>query len=245
MSNWMDHPDGDKLVKLSGKIAAYEKQRRRASFALTDAAHARIGMQATAVAALQPNQKDLIIDRTRNTSAIEDDVDYVQFMLDDRPAKGWMWRSPFNDGDEIEAVAQWQGEHYEVYAIARPADKTFASYPHCSRGRAAHLKNVLKWYAGLGLVGVFVLVAILSVYLQGWIAFAKPNVYVISSVVSFFVGIMFYSLARKWLPFVDATEKMFHILGWPDIENIDLVGSSKGRRATGDVYGLGTFYFRY
>jgi hypothetical protein len=245
MSNLMDPPNGGRLVKLSGKIVDYETQRRRASFALTDADHARIGMQATAVAALQPNQKDLIIDRNRSTSVIEDDVDYVRFTLDGQPVKGWMWRSPFKEGDEIEAVAQWQGEHYEAYAIARPADKTFASYPHCSRGRAAHLKNVLKWYAGLGLAGVFVLVAILSVYLQGWIAFAKPNVYVISSVVSLFVGIMFYSLARKWLPFVDATEKIFHALGWSDIENIDLVGSSKGRRAKDDVYGLGTFYFRY
>ena len=56
---------------------------------------------------------------------------------------------------------------------------------------------------------------------------------------------MTISLARKWMPFVRLSEKVFRVLGFPDPGNVDLAKSSKAQRKPDDPSEYGTFYFRY
>lgn len=94
------------------------------------AALAGLGGQAIAVA--------------NNAHSVEEEADYVQFGLNGSVVQGWVWRSPFSEGDEVHVAAQWIGDHYEAFGIARPADKTIALYPHCSRSKTRHVKNLIK-----------------------------------------------------------------------------------------------------
>lgn len=57
---------------------------------------------------------------------MDEEADYVEFVLEGQPIKGWVWRSPFQEGDEVEVAAEWQKDHYEVFGIARPVDHTIA-----------------------------------------------------------------------------------------------------------------------
>jgi hypothetical protein len=178
---------------------------------------------------------------------VEEEADYVEFDLDGQPVKGWVWRSPFKEGDAVEVAAEWRGDHYEAGAIARPADRTLALHPHCSRGRSKHVKNAIKWWfwgVGCWLVFMFALIAITI----GWVdAVASiPEVFPYIAIGSYgFFGMMTLSLAHRWMPFVRLTEKVCRTLGFPDPGNVDLVKSSKAQRRPEDSGEFGTFYFRY
>jgi hypothetical protein len=60
-----------------------------------------------------------------------------------------------------------------------------------------------------------------------------------------FLGVMTFSLSRKWMPFVRLAEKVFRALELPDASNVDLVKSSNKQRTAHDPGEFGTFYFRY
>jgi len=161
--------------------------------------------------------------------------------------KGWVWRSPFREGDKVEVAAERRGDHYETAGIARPEDRTIALYPHCSRGRARHVKNAIKWWViGATLFNLFTLLISLPVvgfhdYLR---VLREVVVYVVAGFYLFF-GLMTFSMTRQWMPFVRLAEKVFTTLGWPSPGNVDLVKSTKAQRKPDDPGELGTFYFRY
>ena len=60
-----------------------------------------------------------------------------------------------------------------------------------------------------------------------------------------FFGLMTFRIARKLMPFVRLSEKVFTTLGLPNPPVIDLVKSSKAQRQPSDPAEFGTFYFRY
>jgi len=45
-------------------------------------------------------------------------AEYVQGTINDRPFRGWVGVTRLQAGDEVEMIAEWQHDHYEVYAIA-------------------------------------------------------------------------------------------------------------------------------
>lgn len=61
--------------------------------------------------------------------------------VDGKSAKGWVWFSPFQAGDEVEVISTQQEGYFEIVAILRPTDRTIALYPHCSREKNAHEKH--------------------------------------------------------------------------------------------------------
>ncbi|WP_332879581.1 putative type VI secretion system effector [Massilia sp. S19_KUP03_FR1] len=81
-----------------------------------------------------------------NAHSLEEAADYVEFDIAEKNIKGWLWRSPFVDFDNVEIAVEWQGDHYEVFRVCRPADRTIALYPHCSRARTRHVKNAIRWW---------------------------------------------------------------------------------------------------
>lgn len=243
----MDEPkqavDSTSPIKLAGRISEYRCSRGIASFVLSANDQSRMG--AVAIAASLAGISGPAIATAANVSSVDEEADYVEFMLDDNAVKGWVWRSPFKNGDDVEIAAQRNSDHYEVFAIARPSDRIIALYPHCSRGRARHIKNAFKLWIWLGFFGATLLFAALTIAALGTEALTEPGFFVSSAAFSLFFAVMFASLARKWMPFVGLAEKVFKTLGWANPSNIDLVKSSNEQRKETDPPEFGTFYFRY
>jgi hypothetical protein len=63
--------------------------------------------------------------------------------------------------------------------------------------------------------------------------------------VAAFLGLMVFSLAKRWMPFVTLAEMAFTVFGWAKPGDIDLAKFTKAHRKAGDPGELGTFYFRY
>jgi hypothetical protein len=243
MTNFKQQPNADGLVKLSGKITGYHRRREMASFVFRKTDQTRMGV--VAIAAALAGLSGQAMATASNATSMEEEADHVQFRLDGQLVKGWVWRSPFKEGDVVEVAAEWQGDHYEAFGIARPGDRTIALYPHCSRGRARHVKNAIKWWLWLGVLSPFLFFLFAMMYFDGISIFFDVGLYATTGVMSTFLALMFTSLSLQWMPYVRVAEKVFKALDWPDASNIDLVKSSKAQRTEKDPGEFGTFYFRY
>lgn len=236
------NPTEAKLEKLSGKITRYRCSRSSASFVLSRNDQQAMGI--VAIAAALGGLGGQATSVAGHANDIEEAADYLDLDIGGKIAKGWVWQSPFRENDIVDVAARWQGEHYEIYGIARPVDRTIALYPHCSRTKTRHIKSVLKWWIICNTLFFGSLMA-WYVYLDGFNLFYKPDFYWIHSILMAVFILMFYSLSKKFMPFVNLAEKIFKTLGLPNAQNIDLVKSSKAQRTAEDPPEFGTFYFRY
>ncbi len=231
------------LVKLSGRISNHSKRREEAVFVLTSGDQTKMGI--IAIAAAMAGMSGPAIATAGNASSVEEEADHIKFSLNGDPVEAWLWRSPFTDGDIVEIAAEWRNDHYEAYGIARPIDRTIALYPHCSRGRKAHFKNAVFWWFWLGIFSQYLLSTSILFFIMSWQLFTEPVYYIVLGGLGVFLAVMFFSLARKWLPFVNIAEKVFNVLGWNGASSVDLVKTSKAQRTEKDPSEFGTFYFRY
>lgn len=233
------------LVKLTGTIVNYKVTRMEASFVFTDSDRSAMGV--TAIAAAVVGFSGPAIATASNAASTEEDADYVEFDLDGRSIKGWVWRSPFKDGDKVEVAAEWREDHYEAAGIARPTDCIIALYPHCSRGRVKHAKNAIKWwFIGTSAFLIFMLFLVwTTVSTERYVSVLATGFHYVAFGCLAFFSLMTFSLTRKWMPFVRLAEKVFVTLEWPNPGNVDLVKFTKAQRGPGDPGELGTFYFRY
>ncbi|OQS28609.1 hypothetical protein B0T40_24815 [Chromobacterium haemolyticum] len=78
----------------------------------------------------------------RDASNLREQADSVEM----GSTKGWVWFSPFQDGDEVELIGTQRDGCFEIIAIARLKDRVIAIYSHCSKGKAAHIKILIKWW---------------------------------------------------------------------------------------------------
>ncbi|UXY16954.1 hypothetical protein N8I74_08080 [Chitiniphilus purpureus] len=234
---------------LRGKISNLRKKRESASFFFTDSDKTTMGVIAVAAAAIGAGSQAIAV--ASATTSVEEEADYLEFELDGCDIRGWVWRSPFGEGDEVEAAVEKQGGHFIAYAITRPSDHTIALYPHCSRGKLAHVKNAVKWWLlGVSFAIAFMVVLFVAVhFIKGGEAnlvnFFKYVLPLFALAGYLFFGLMTVSMAKKWMPFVRLSERCFAALGWGSPSNIDLVASTKKARADSDPGELGVMYFRY
>lgn len=237
------------LQVLKGRIAGYKRKREEASFVFTD--DDREGLGVIAVAAGLAGLSGQAIG-TAIAATAEEEADYLEFEIDGKPVKGWIWRSPFKEGDEVEVAAEWQKDHYELCAVARPTDRIVALYPHCSRGGSSHRRNAWKWWF-LGTTTALLLGGgVMEIWARLFYAesffFDKTGPFMIKGFVGFFYpvfALMTWSLARKWMPFVRLSEKVFQAFGWEKPASVDLVKRSKEGRKGDEKPEYGVFYFRY
>ncbi|PHV09631.1 putative type VI secretion system effector [Chitinimonas sp. BJB300] len=245
-ANFLPQPNVDGLVKLTGSITGYSCRRESASFVFTESDQTKMGV--IAIGAAMAGLGGQAISTAANATSMEEEADYVQFSLNGQPVKGWVWRSPFKNGDEVEVAAEWQGDHFEAFGIARPKDKTIALYPHSSRGMRKHTYNAAKWWL-IGTAFVLMVGALMCWFvtedLEEYLKFMRVIFSKTAVVMIIIFGVMTFFLARKWLPFVRLAEKVFRALDWPNPSNVDLVKSSNAQRTEKDPGEFGTFYFRY
>ena len=227
--------------KLSGTICNLKVTRDSASFFFTRDDQMKMGV--VAIAAAMAGLGGPAIASASNASAVDEEADYLEFNLNGQLVKGWVWRNPpFKNGDVVDVAAQFVGDHWEAYGIARPSDRMVALYPHCSRGRLRHYRSAFKSWLLFGGGFLALVCAPLGYFLLGnkiiedWDVFAW---------LMLFFGIMTFSISRRWLPFVRVAEKVFSILEFDSPSSIDLVKSSVAKRSPGDSREFGIFYFRY
>lgn len=237
-----------KLRLISGTVSEYSCVRRSANFVFSDNDKTSLGV--VAVAASIAGGSGLAASTAASSSA-EEEADFLSFKLDGKQVEGWVWRSPFANGDYVEVIAEPQADHFEVFAIARPLDRIVALYPHCSRGRIRHWITVAKWW-GIGsmitlLLGAFMFLVI-GMFSSNWhetidnISVLIPGGGMI--VVPFYL-LMSISMGWKWMSFVRLAEKVFDEFEWPDPMNIDLKRISRKSRNHTEAAEYGVFYFRY
>jgi hypothetical protein len=243
------------IVVLKGRISDYDVTRKKADFFFSPKEQQATGL--IAVAATLMGQGAPAMGMVVSASNKDEAADRVEFTLDRQPfgehVKGWLWRSPFAEGDEVEVVAARRGGYYEALAVARPADRMIALYPHLSRGRKAHVWNAAKWWF-LGttmLVSFVLLLGILIGSSQGHRKLIFSSEFAVAVVVpvvlfsyAFFLLPAIHTTWR-WMHFVRVAEDVFKTLGWKDVENVDLVKSSKAQRKGNEPPEYRYFYFRY
>jgi hypothetical protein len=250
MTKFVKQPEVHGLLRFDGIITGYKLTRSSASFVFTETDQNHMGVVAIAAALAGLGGQAMAV--ASNATSLEEEADFLEFELGDKTLKGWVWRSPFQDGDEVRAAAEWNGEYYEIFGIARPSDRMIALYPHCSRAKTRHILNAVKWWLIVS-IGMQLFVTILAYFmlgLQRTLEFLNDftaltaGKWIIGGF-TIFVGIATFSMARQWMPFVRVAEKVFRTLELPNARNLDLVKSSKLQRTDKDAAEFGSFYFRY
>lgn len=173
----------------------------------------------------------------------------VRFEIDGIPVHGVLWNCFFRDGDEVEVVAEDMGDYWNAFAVARPADRTIALFPHVVSGEVAHYKT--SFVVWLKLMGVMLLIGFVVFGAVG--AFDKSVSWwdVLQLVLGGGVGaslifaIIGIRVSRKYLPFVRIAESVFTALGCEDVKRINLRKHAMKTIRPDDPPALGPFYFRY
>jgi hypothetical protein len=244
MTNFADKPNPGGLIKLSGMIKNLKVTRSSASFVFTPSDQSKLGILAVANALAGIDGQAATAAHSSNN--LEEPADYLEFELDGQPINGWVWRNPFHEGDVVDLAANKVDDHWEAFGVARPSDHMIALYPHCSRGRLAHVHNALKWWALCGGGFIVFLYLPFGIYVAGGLSLTRTFEYQIGAAISLFIfATMTFFLTRQWLPFARIAENVFRALDLPNPSSIDLIKSSKARRKPQDSGEYGTFYFRY
>jgi hypothetical protein len=214
---------------------------------LTEVQHQQIGATAIAAAVMGMGATGVgLIGMAGNS---EEEADWVEFELDGKHVKGWLWMMPMRNGDNVEIVAEPIGNnHYVAYAVKRDGDDLLAVYPHATAGRKAHYRRSVKiwmWCSALAYFGVilmFVMQNGLGILLETDMQFLLPIGFAFCSAIS---AVIAFRVSQKLMGFVRIAEVIFKTFGWSDVENIDLRKTSRENRRDDKVPSFGNLYFRY
>ncbi|WP_288409057.1 putative type VI secretion system effector [uncultured Herbaspirillum sp.] len=231
------------LIKVSGEIKNYASKRDAASFVLTKKDKTGMGMVSVALAAAGMGGQ--AIATASNAANLQEEADYVEFELEGKSVKGWLWRSPFKEGDTVDAAVVWQGEYFELVALAKPSERIIALYPHCVRGRRAFYALVFRWWFIFS--GIFPP----AVTYFGFLAFGFNRVifefpfWIAWGGIAFGWTFIIFMLMLQWMPFGKAAQRVFSVLGLKHPSGVDLKKTTKAQRKPDDPPEMGAFFFRY
>ncbi|WP_288407041.1 putative type VI secretion system effector [uncultured Herbaspirillum sp.] len=230
MTDFIDIPNSNELQKLTGQIQNFRKSRETANFFFTarDQSNMRLGAILSALIGDSGQAATL----SNYASSIEGIGDYVQLELDGRALGGWLWGSPFKDGDYVEAAVRQQGNYYELFALYKPEERTIALYPHCIRGTRAFLRIALKRTLFVNLI-LLTTVSLLILF-----GFNQPLTYGMEffsskeGMLGLLAGVLIstgccLTMTWKWLPFAKLAEKIFRALDFPQPAEVNLSESTK------------------
>ncbi|CAK0316426.1 serine-type carboxypeptidase family protein [Burkholderia pseudomallei] len=238
--------DTSRAVILRGVLENLRKERAAGDFLLNDSDRSAAGL--TAVASALAGSGGAV--GLASLAGVKEEADRVQFEIDGKKITGWLMWFPFQDGDEVEVVAEpLRDGTYRTFAVLRPSDRTISLYPHCSRGRWAFFGNAAKIFALFFIFMVCSMGALISLmyFIKGyddWWGVAE--LIFMESAGSFIIyGLIAINISRKFMPFIYMAEGIFEVLGWERVERIDLPKKSRAARRTEGMPGLGKLYFKY
>lgn len=244
-----NEPVGSTAQLLRGRIQNLRKKRCRRDFVFT--ANDRTKMGATAVVASLAGLGGVAAGLGGSAMDTTEEADLLEFEIDGRPIKAWVWISVFEEGDDVEVVAEPDGNSWTGYGIRRVNDRIVALHPHCSRGRYAHYRSSWSWF--IKIVGALLVVGWLLLAITAYFASLPAADFIPFLLISLAAGItaaliygtIAYRIARRFMGFVRLAEGIFQIFGWPDVKNIDLPAITKKSKKPGDPGALGILFFRY
>ncbi|HDR9483961.1 TPA: hypothetical protein QDC20_002039 [Burkholderia aenigmatica] len=235
-------------VLLRGVITEMTKSRVYYDAIFTEAD--KRAMENTAIVAALAGLNDIALNLSASSEFTDTVGDLVTFRLNGEEVRAWLWLSVFENGDEVEVVAERTEAGWIGYAIRRCSDGILSVHPHCERGSRALFKFFVKismlFWSGCALV-VTLMVASMMLY-QGmhdrWIMFAET--FLVSwggiEVVAVFLAYRVSSRFKRQLPMAN---RIFATFGWKDPENVNLPRTSKKLRQPEDTWQMGVLIFRY
>ena len=156
-----------------------------------------------------------------------------------------VWWSPFENGDEVEVVAEQVGEIWKGVAVARPSDRLVAVSPLCTHGRWAHWKKVAKWWFWITF-GLLLAFFSLVYFMTSISTSVLMNIFFYTAVAGgALFAIIAWIVGRKVGRLVPLSEEIFRTFGWKNPNSFDLYSTTKAKRRPDDPEPLGVSYFRY
>lgn len=235
------------MVLLRGVISGLNRSRRSHDFVLTQIQHQQVGLTAIAASVMGMGATGMgLIGMAQNS---DEEADWVEFELDGKQVKGWLWMMPMRNGDTVEVAAEPTAKNsYVAYAVKRDGDDLLAVYPHATAGRKVHYRKSVKawmWFCVLAYVLLPVLLMLqqgISVLLEVDLLLALLCAFPFWMLIS---GLLAFRASQKLMVFVRIAELNFRTFGWPDVENIDLRKTSVENRRENKLPNFGSIYFRY
>ena len=135
--------------------------------------------------------------------------------------KGWLGFYKFNEGDQVEVIAEKRDDYYEVYAMLKPSEQIISLIPLCFAGRKQALKN---YHMPLFLIYIFC--TLLMNYLL--LDFSIENLLIGFSSLGIIFSLAIASVYKNSIAtHIKLSERIFTILDWDDVKNINLAKISR------------------
>ncbi|KHK60102.1 hypothetical protein PI86_05090 [Burkholderia sp. A9] len=235
-------------VLLRGVITGMTKRRASYETIFTDAD--KQAMERTAIVAALAGLNDIALNLSASTQFTDTMGDLVTFRLNGEEVRAWIWLSVFENGDEVQVVAEPAGSGWIGYAIRRCSDGILSVHPHCERGSRALFKLFLKlsmlFWSGCAMA-VTLLVASMMLYNglhDRWMFFIKS--FIVSwGAVEVMAIFMACRLSRRFKRQLPMANRIFSTFGWKDPANVSLPKTSKRLRQPEDTWQMGKLIFRY
>ncbi|HDR9057154.1 TPA: hypothetical protein QDB02_004932 [Burkholderia vietnamiensis] len=244
----MEHKQATAPMLLRGIITGLTK--RRASYESIFTEADKQAMERTAIVAAVAGLNDIALNLSTSTQFTDTVGDLVTFELNGNEIRAWIWLSVFENGDEVEVVADRAGARWIGYAIRRCSDGVLSIHPHCERGSRALFKFLLKFsmlfWGGCALV-MMLLVTIMAMcdsYFDQWKLMIE--VYLTGSLaVEGFAVFVVFGIWRRFKRQLPVANKIFSTFGWNNPADVDLPKISRKLRKPEDGWQMGKLIFRY
>ena len=156
---------GNEFIAIRGKIERIDKEVEEHGFEIESYEHVkksiqkmREGAKVGAILGIFRGQYGLTGGAYVEPARIK--ANFVNVQINNEIYRGWVGDCPFQVGDEVEVVVEWQNDHYELYAIAKPDERIISVCPNCFRGRWAYFfytfpRTIIIWFISLLVITFF------------------------------------------------------------------------------------------
>ncbi|MDN7457649.1 putative type VI secretion system effector [Burkholderia cenocepacia] len=200
----MENKQATAPVLLRGVIT--ELTKRRASYEAVFTEADKQAMERTAIMAALAGLNDIALNLSTSTQFTDTVGDLVTFRLNGEKVRAWIWLSVFENGDEVEVVAERAESGWIGYAIRRCSDGILSVHPHCERGSRALFKNILKWsvlfWSGCALIITLIQVVMVINDSDGWQTLLAGGLlaWLTIEVVAIFIAYRIWGRFKRRLP---------------------------------------------
>jgi len=221
------------------------KESRDAVFSPDD----KTALQGTAVAAAALGLGSVAVGLSVSDEFTADSGDLMNFRLNDMPVEVWVWHSEFEEGDEVEVVAEWVGDKWVGFAVRRLRDGMVAVYPHCERGSLAFYVYALK-YIGSLYFGGFIILYLMQIagtffyHKNDWSSLAAFMGWV-AIIAAAMIAFVTWRISKRFSKTRKMADQIFSAFGWKKPAYINLPRETKRDLRRGDSPLMGIAIFRY